>query len=832
MVAHTHYNEWLDSNGNIRPHWQTFMHDLGLQTDEQMQKRLAAIQRQIHDNGVTYNVYADTQGLQRPWSLDSIPFILSHDEWQEISAAVAQRAFLLNKILLDIYGPQKLIADGQLPPGLIYGHSGFLHACHGTTYDDNIALHLYAVDLVRAPDGRWWVIGDRTQAPTGAGYALENRMVLSSIYPDLFRELNVERLSDFFTTMSTSMTHWARLCAARQSAYNADIAPLQPNEAPLIVILTPGPYNETYHEQSYLAGYLGYPLVQGGDLTMRNGVVWLKTLLGLKPVHGIVRRQDDDFCDPLEFNEHSLLGIPGLNEAVRLGTVFMANALGSNILQSGALLGYLPALSHHLLGEELRIPSVATWWCGEAAAMQHVLQHMDRLIVKPAFPQIPHEPVFGADLDEAARAALAEKINANPENYIAQELIRLSQSPVFDENTAATEGLTFAKLPASAIGVRVYACATPNGYTIMPGGLTRVGSSGDSRVLSMQQGGTSKDTWVTASYANPYVSLLKTHVTAQDLIRDNAYVPSRMVEDLFWYGRHAMRGKYIARLLRTAVHTFLYHSPEARTPVWPTLQIVAYWYHLLPAYNPGEPLGDQAIEQHLIHAVFTADSTSLYANINQLYQLAFRLREYFSNDHWRMLNQLLHQFQVASSKPDISDTLDYLNDANTAFVTMMGFTMDGMTRNLSWQFIQAGLYLERLQFLSVLLQQTLYMPEQNSLDWLLDLADSGVTYRSRYDALPEYLPVLDLLVLDPSNPQSVMFQLQALSQCLQAIPDNLGAQLTKPLHAQIQALHAMNIDADFVHQSNRLNNWLSEMQTICTDLSAALSAQFFTHTPE
>jgi uncharacterized circularly permuted ATP-grasp superfamily protein len=454
-----HYNELLDAQGLPRPHWQGLMQTLAHQDSLQMRQRVETVRRQVRDNGVTYNVYHDTDGLQRPWGLDVLPFILPHEEWEQISAAVVQRATLMNAILLDIYGEQRMLNEGVLPAELIHGHAGFLRPCYGIQHPDNIALHTYAVDIARAPNGQWWVVSDRTQAPTGAGYALENRTIISSAFPDLFRDLNIQRLSGFFSSMRDSLSHWGRQCADRQRQTNPNIEPLSQGEQPLIVILTPGPYNETYHEQSYLAGYLGFPLVQGSDLTVRNGVVWLKTIAGLKPVHVILRRLDDDFCDPLELNASSLLGVSGITEVARQGNVLIANSLGSNILQSGALLGFLPALSRRLLGQSLLMPNVATWWCGESGALETVIANLHELVIKPAFPQIQEYPIFGEDLNQQARDALIQKLRAAPQNYIAQELVKISQAPVWE---GARHPLsTQSSLDVLAVGLRVYACVLP-----------------------------------------------------------------------------------------------------------------------------------------------------------------------------------------------------------------------------------------------------------------------------------------------------------------------------------------------------------------------------------
>ena len=385
------YDEMLADEGAVRPHWQKFLGHLDSVAPEDMQERLEFVDRRIQENGVTYNVYADPKGSDRPWALDPLPLIIPHDEWAEVAAAVAQRATLLNAMLADLYGEQKLLSEGLLPPALVYGQHGYLWPCQGIKPPGGVWLHHYAVNLARSPDGRWWVIADRTQAPSGAGYALENRLIVSRVFPEMFRDLHVQHVADFFRDQQDGL---------------AALAPLDGDEQPHVVLLTPGPYNETYFEHAYLARYLGYPLVEGQDLTVRGDTVYLKTLRGLKRVHVILRRLDDDYCDPLELRGDSALGIPGLLKAARAGRVVVANALGSGVLASGALLGFLPAICRELLGEELAMPSVATWWCGEKPALEYVRENFDDLVIKPAYPSQRMDPVFGNELKGAARAEM------------------------------------------------------------------------------------------------------------------------------------------------------------------------------------------------------------------------------------------------------------------------------------------------------------------------------------------------------------------------------------------------------------------------------------------
>ncbi|MEW6306774.1 MAG: circularly permuted type 2 ATP-grasp protein, partial [Verrucomicrobiota bacterium] len=430
------FDEFLLADGSVRPHGGTFLKEIEALGAEELRRRADTCRRMVHEQGITYNVYGDPSGVERLWQLDPIPFLISPEEWAALETALVQRAMLLNRILADCYGPQELIRSGWLPPGLVFAQPDFLRPCHGIRTPHDTFLHFYAADLARSPDGRWWVVSDRTQIPTGAGYALANRLVTSRILPEPFRDCHVHRLAGFFRDLQESL--------ARLASRHAD--------NPRVVLLTPGPYNETYFEHAYLARYLGYSLVEGQDLTVRDDRVFLKTLSGLEPVDVIFRRVDDDFCDPLELRNDSMLGVPGLVEALRAGNVAVANALGSGLLQSPAFLAFLPGLGKHLLGEELKIPSIATWWCGQKSARQYVLEHLDDLFVKPAFRSAARGMTPGAAFTEREREALRKRIQFQPHLFIGQERIELSTAPSWHGNGLAPR----------PVGLRVYLTATPN----------------------------------------------------------------------------------------------------------------------------------------------------------------------------------------------------------------------------------------------------------------------------------------------------------------------------------------------------------------------------------
>ena len=817
------FDELLDSNGAPRPHWRALLASLEHEAPGMMRQRLDMVRRQVRENGVSYNVPADGDGGQRPWDLNVLPLVLPHEEWSGIEAAIVQRATLLNRILGDLYGEQALLAEGLLPPALVHGHAGFLRPCHGMPRLDDVALHFYAADLVRGPDGRWWVMADRTQAPSGAGYALENRAIIAPTFPDLLRQLKVQPLSPFFATMRDSMVHWGRQCAAGGDAP----APLLEGEMPLVVLLTAGERTGSHYEQAYLARHLGLPLVEGGDLTVRDGVVYLKTLAGLQRVHVILRRVDDDCCDPLELDA-SLQGVAGLTHAAQRGNVLVANSLGSGLLESGALFGYLQALSQRLLGESLKMPSVATWWCGEPAALDTVVAELDRMVIKPTAPKLGQASVFGRHLDADARAALVAALRARPNDYLAQEVVRRSQAPVWQDGPSPG-------LRARAIGLRVFACATPNGYVVMPGGLTRVATGPDTRVLSMQMGGASKDTWVQARARPAPHRLRRRAIAAEHLVREDASLSSRTAENLLWFGRHSERCENIARLLRVALDILFNERFDQRGAEWPTVEALCIWCGLLgagaaAAGAPTAVFSDAEIESALRLAVVSPAVPGLARQQQQLHRTADHLHERFSVDHWRALNRMAQPAAATGERPSPSDVMTILDNAIADLMTVGGFALDGMTRDLGWHFMSLGRRLERLQFQSLALQRALAMGQDGDLDWLLELSDSTLTYRTRYRARPEWLPVLDLLLLDDTNPRSILFQMNGLLSTLNKIAQTqgpCGAKLIAPLRHELAALDP---GTDLSHGNALLGSLLNRIGQASAAVSEQVSVQFFSYT--
>lgn len=785
--ARDRYDELLADERRPRAHWARLYEEIGALSPAALRTRLDLVAREIRDSGITYNVYADPQGFDRPWDLDCLPLILPGDEWAQIERGIAQRAHLLDRILADLYGAASLHARGLLPAAIVKGHSGYLRPACGMQVPGGVYLHHYAADLARSPDGRWWVLGDRTQAPSGAAYALENRLMVARMFPELFRDLGVRRLAAYFSALRDALHHHAP----------GDDGP------PLVVILTPGPFNETYFEHSFLSRYLGFPLVEGGDLVVRDDCVWLKTIEGLRRVHAILRRQDDAYCDPLELRADSALGIPGLAECARRGRVLLANALGAGVLESGALLGYLPRICRALLGEELKLPSVATWWCGEPAALADALTKIARLVFKPADPGDGFEPVFGQDLKGDALRAFRDRLVAAPHRFVAQELVRISQAPSFAQGP---------RVGMRGVGLRVFAVATPDGYRVMPGGLTRVSTHDDPRVISSQRGGSSKDTWVLGGREpGPLATLLN-----RPQAKGTSIVSSRVVEHLFWFGRYAERCDDTARLLRVALNGLV-------QDLEPTTRILALLADKAGMHGPVAT----STRAWCAAATLDRDPAGLPAQLRQLARVAFSLRERMSLDNWRTINRLLQDPAVGRTL-SVAETLEWLDRAILALMTVAGFTLDGMTRDLGWRFLSIGRRLERLAFTCTALETGCIAAPTEHLAWLLELCDSIVTYRARYTMRTGWPEVLELLVFDAANPRSVMFQVYGLHDTLQKLAAATDYPDAGRFTALLEALRALAPTA--VDPADpALAHLLGELRGAAFELNDGLTARYFSH---
>jgi len=754
--GHIH-DELITPGGDLRLHYDTFVRSLETLGRHELASRWENAKRAIRDNGVTYNVYGDPEGVDRPWTLDMIPLLVPSSEWNHLEAALIQRARVLNLLLSDLYGPQRLLHERQLPPSLVFGNPGFLRPCHGITVPRDIYLHLHAVDLARSPDGQWYVLADRTQAPSGAGYTLENRIVLSRSLPEAFRDCQVQRLASFFWAQRDTLT---ALAGAQR-------------DTPRVVLLTPGPLNETYFEHAYLARYLGFTLVEGGDLTVRDRRVFIKTLDGLQPVDVIFRRLDDSYCDPLELRTDSTLGVAGLVEAARAGNVTIANALGSGAIETAAMSRFLPALCRSLLGEELLLPSVPTRWCGDAEDLHYVLEHLDRMVIKRTFPPVSGQPIFGRLLSTLQRSALVAEIRANPDQFVGQDEMPLSTAPVWLGQ----------KLDARPLVLRMYVAAAGDSYAVMPGGLTRIAAHGDVPIVSMQRGGGSKDTWVLTDGPVSPMSLLASPSIKIQRERRSGDLPSRVADNLFWLGRHAERVEHSVRVLRSVVSRLTDDSSEV-THERTALIRVLFSLDLVPA-GLRTTMTARELEQHFLSSVFRqGPGTRLRETLEELRRIASNVRDRLSIDTWRILNQLRQDFRQRHGRVQLDEALLQLNQMITDLAAFSGMEMENMTRGHGWRFLDIGRRLERAANMTMLLRASLAAGSVHHamLGPLLEIADSTMTYRRRYFAEAQLTPVLDLLVADPTNARSLAFQVVQLADHVNQLPRDQAAP--SPAHEQ------------------------------------------------
>ncbi len=832
---------------SLSPEWTRFFNFLGGDGFDDLNHRKTNLQRQIRDNGVTYNVYADANGPQRPWSLDLFPLVLSAQDWAQIETGVRQRARLLERILADVYGPQQLLGLGLLPAALVQGHPGYLRAMHGVAPAGGSFLHIAAFDLARGPDGRWWVVSQRTQAPSGLGYLLENRLAISRLFPEAFRELKVQRLAAAYKALIDGMK---AASPARRSG-----------EESRIVLLTPGPYNETYFEHAYLARYLGLTLVEGSDLLVRDDKLYLKTLQGLEPVHGVLKRLDDEFLDPLELRSDSTLGVPGLLQAIRAGNVLVTNTPGSAFLESSALLGFLPALSRHLLDQPLAMPSLATWWCGEQAALQSVLPRLKECVIKPTYPGAGSHSVIAQTLSSRQLDEWAGRLVRRSEDYTVQAYLPLSQTPTWQGQRIA---------PRSTM-LRVFAVADGAGsWQVLPGGLARLAGV-NAKIASMQQGGSSADVWVVSAPPAPAgaSSASATHAAAAvpagaepgaapqvwTRHRHKPAVTSRAAENLFWLGRYTERTENAIRMAQLTLQA-LNGEDQSSQPLLAWLSEMAVKNGLVMDSVPAATQARRVFERSLIASLAdTEQAASVGYSLRALKGAASAVRERLSQEQWHVIMQAEADFfsRCASfSGPEhpSSQALEYssvealaaLESASGFLAAMTGAQTDRMSRDDGWRLLSTGRHIERLNTLAAALIlgfETGAVHDEGGFGAMLALFDSTITFHAQYQQQRDIPALLDLLVLDRDNPRSLGWVTQTLRGRLARLAENTAGQ-AQPVPDLTQALpdpgswilSELCSPAAGAAQDQAYASLLAQLERCCDaafELSDLLSRRYFSH---
>jgi uncharacterized circularly permuted ATP-grasp superfamily protein/uncharacterized alpha-E superfamily protein len=755
------WDELRTPAGLVRPGWQRFgrwlstgdgdegseaqgfePRELAAELDQQVRQ----VAQQIRHDGVTHNVFSDTGVAARAWSLELLPQLIEPADWAVIERGVIQRAALLEAMLGDVYGQQQLLHQGLLPPALLLRHPGYLRPMHGVVPVGGQRLHIVAFDIARNPEGQWVVVSQRTQGPSGLGYVLHNRLTIARQFPDAFRELRVQHIASSYRRLLDTVDAMARDLAGGQS--------------PRVVLLTPGPYSETYFEHAYLARYLGLPLVEGGDLTVRGERLYLKTVEGLEPVHGLLRRLDDDWCDPLELRHDSALGVPGLLQAARAGTVVMANALGSAFLESPAVQGFLPGISQKLLDQPLLMPSVPSWWCGEAAAWQDVRGRLVGKILRTTYPR-------GGRTSHIQRAT-PEEVDRDPDAWTVQDWARFSRAPIWGNGVLS---------PRPAL-VRVYVIGDGDGrWHVLPGGMTRVSQRQDASV-SMQRGGTSLDTWVLTDGPVDTFSMLPSRLSVDDIGARRRPVTSRTGENLFWLGRYTERNEQQVRLARSTL-TLIDTDNDAPPAVLLALSTLAVKVGLAPTGVPTLVQSPAVFERALLKALVDVQgSCSVAYNLAALQRSSQALRERLSAEQWGLIRSMDESFVadvavVKGQVPPIGKVLPALDGLALQLAAVTGAQTDRMTRDHGWRLLTVGRLLERLQGLSTIFHAFLEAGALQSaagIEALLELFDSAITFRARYQRHEDLLAVTDLLVLDSTNPRAFAGVLRRLRTELTKLP--------------------------------------------------------------
>lgn len=810
------YDEAVSAVGKPRPEWRALIQQINVMGKADLLQRWQQAQTQIERDGVTFNPHDDGMGT-RPWMLDAIPMVLAESEWTDVSSRLCQRARVLEALLQDLLGEQRLLKERVIPPELLFAHPAWYPSYQTLNKEGQRLLTYCVTDIARANDGKWWATGDRTRSPFGLGYVLENRVITTRMLATAFRKLPVQRLAGFYSSLKEQL---------RKQAPRF-------RENPRIVLWTKGPQSRGYFEDSYLARYLGYTLAEGDDLAVRDERVQLLTLGGLLPVEVLLRRVDDDDADAIELNSKSRVGISGLLDVVRSEKIAVANCLGSRLVESPAFLPFLPAVSSMLLGEDLQMPTAATWWCGDAKERSYVIQNLDKLMIRPAFRMSDVEPTIGHKLSASEKQDLIQRINAKPQQFVGQEIVNRSTTPV----------LTESGLEPWSVGLRSYSVATEDGFATMPGGLARVSPDSHSLNFTMTAGERTQDVWVLSEDPVEYKSLLEKVSTRLEPRRSGSELPSRVADNLFWLGRYSERAEQTARLLRT-LFTHLESEDKDGPEIAPLLRVLVNQGLIEPDHVIDElsaTLPD--VVSTLSGAVFDADtSMSLHSSVSSAVQTAMRVRDRISTEMWRSVDRLdEHVLEIGRKGNQASvDILALLDHTVADLSAFAGLAAEGMTRTLGWRFLDLGRRIERSWLMTSLLKS--FFAEHRSdapetLESLLAVTDSLMTYRNRYLSTFQIPLLLDLLVMDTTNPRSILFQLNCIQDHLKAMPGNLDRALLSPeqhlatqLQSEVQLANLLEIsEADANGSREVLAELLTSLNETLPVLSNTIAAGFLIH---
>lgn len=736
------FDEMITPKGEIKTHWRALSDNLQTLQIKGLAQTQEEIDWQLKENGVSYNIYDDNAHAKREWHLDPIPFMLPQDEWETLTRGLIQRARLLDRIFKDIYGEQRLLKEGIVPAEILYLDTHFLREAYGfePSYYD---LSLYAADLSRGPDGKFWVISDKTEAPSGLGYAIENRLTMQSVNHSLIHNIHIRNIAGFI------------------DGFKASLAGYTSEKEPFIVMLSPGPYNETYFEHSYLSSVFDCELVRGEDLLVKETYVYLKTLSGLKKVDIIIRRVDDRFCDPLELRNDSQLGVAGLLEALRQGHVRMINPIGAGVLENLGLNPFLNNVCKYFFGESLILPQIATWWCGQEKERLYVLENLQNLIVKSIDKRTPHNLFICETLDEKALENLKYEIQTNPYAYIAQEHIDFSTVPSLSDRSIVPKKNS----------IRLFCYKERDTYRVMNGGLARIATGKDHFIVSNQKGAGSKDLWVLSDTKEEMLDTIDLAYPYHEV--SFASIITKRAENIYWMGRYHKRAVVTARAIRMNLKYLFNHHGEdnARGDLLMALTHLTMTYPgFLDAKNvkPLVELESLIKERSRIGTLSFTLSMLSNVHLNIKNQLSIEARKVFDKleSAWEKYAKS-NLFGMRDGVDRLDELLIYLSAYKELF-------RESISKEEGLIFYQIGSKVEMALLLisqvrALLTIQHKRGKEQNILQFILNAHEGYTAYRGYYKSNLALEPMVTFLLFQKNYEKSLAGLVKALSRQTQTL---------------------------------------------------------------
>ena len=815
------FDEMFDTQCNVRPHWNEIKNGLDNAGIKQLELKQTEIDWRLEDNGVTYNIYNDPEGNNRRWNLDPIPLVLTSTEWEEISKGLKQRAKLLNLIFKDLYTEQRLIKEGIVPAEIIFAHKSFIPEVFNFENKDYYSMRFYATDISRGPDGKFWVINDRTQSPSGLGYAIENRLTMNSISNDLYPNIEILKMAKFiegFKDMLKSL-----------SSSN--------HENPLIALLTPGPLNETYFEHSYISSFLDLTLVQGEDLLVKNNQLWLKNLNGLRKVDTLIRRVDSQYCDPLELKNNSQLGVAGLVNVIRKDNLSMINPIGVGILENIGLNPFMKNIAKFLLNEELILPQIATWWCGQEKELDFVLENIKNLIIKKIDRTDNIEVYFANKLNNEELKNLIEKIQNNPHYYVGQEIIDFSTTPSF------TKG----KVEPRNTVIRAFSYLHQEKYHVMPGGLIRVSPSKDSLVVSNQKGGTSKDLWILGKDDD---------FSGNSIFKNRSFIDSRLenistkrAENLFWLGRYLTRSITTARMIRFNLKSMLnLNRYDDHTNSKQTNKILNNALTHLTMSYPGflDEKSTVLPMKEIISLIRDKNRAgTLSFSLTMLSDLNASVKNLLTMEAWRIYEKMQKEWNNYNKK-EISTNKEHINELDKLLIYLMAYKElidESIFKEQGLILFDIGSKIEVSQLLISKLRSLLTLKldkliEYDVLDSMLNSYESYNSYRAYYKSSLALENVLDFLVFNTKYPKALIYIINQLLADLKELPKNINnshlSSFEEPIFKVFSMITLTNTQKLLESQEDeyvytQLDEFLSTISDLLTKTSDELTKTYFSH---